>query len=50
MSARAKHGAKNFIILIDDYTCFGHVYLISHKSGALNYFRSYINLVENQFD
>ena len=35
---------------MDDYTGFGHVYLICHKSEALECFRKYINLVENQLD
>ena len=29
---------------------FGFVYLISHKSEALECFKRYLNLVENQFD
>ena len=39
MSVRARHGASYFITLIDDYSCFGHVYLISHKSEALDCFK-----------
>ena len=35
---------------IDDYTRYGHVYLISHKSEALDCFRQYMRLVENQLD
>ena len=50
MSVRAKYGTIYFITFIDNYFCFGHVYLISHKSEALDYFRSYLNLVENQLD
>ena len=38
------------ITFIDEYTRFGHIYLISHKSEALECFRKYINLVENQLD
>ncbi|OMO92476.1 hypothetical protein CCACVL1_06836 [Corchorus capsularis] len=48
MNVRARHGANYFIIFIDDFTRFGHVYLISHKSEALNCFRLYVALVENQ--
>jgi hypothetical protein len=29
---------------------YGHVYLISHKFDALNYFKSYITMDENQLD
>ena len=36
--------------LIDDFTSYDHVYLISHKSKVLDCFRRYINLVENQLD
>ena len=39
-----------FIIVIDDYTRHGHVYLISDKSEALKCFRKFINLVENQLN
>ena len=47
MSVRARHGAWYFITFIDDYSRFGHVYLISHKFKALECFRRYINEVEN---
>jgi len=33
---------------IDDFTRSGHVYLISHKSEALDYFIRYTNLVKNK--
>lgn len=36
MNVRARHGALYFITFIDDYTRYGHVYLISHKSEALH--------------
>ena len=39
MNIRARHGAVYFITFIDDYTRFGYVYLISHKSEALDYFK-----------
>ena len=50
MNVRAKHGASYFITFIDDYSSFGHVYLISYKSEALDCFRLYLNMVENQID
>ena len=50
MNIRARHGAYYFITFIDDFTRFGHIYLISHKSEALDCFRRYLNLVENQLD
>ena len=50
MNVRAQHGGVYFITFIDDSTRFGHVFLISHKFEALECFRKYINLVENQLD
>ena len=50
MNVRARHGGFYFITFIDDYTCYGHVYLISHKFKALDCFRRYMRLVENQLD
>ena len=50
MNVRARHESFYFITFIDDYTCYNHVYLISHKSEALDCFRRYKRLVENQLD
>ena len=50
MNVRARHGGFYFITFIDDYTRYGHVYLISHKYEALDCFRQYMRLVENQLD
>ena len=43
MSIRVRHGTSYFITFIDDYSCFGHVYLISHKSEALDCFKKILN-------
>ena len=48
MNVRARHGANYFITFIDDFTCFDHIYLISHKSKALDCFTQFTRLVENQ--
>ena len=48
MNLRARHGANYFIMFIDDFTRFDHVYLISYKSKALDCFIRYTNLVENK--
>ena len=48
MNMRARHGGNYFIIFIDDFTQFGHVYLISHKSEAYFCFIRYTNLMENK--
>jgi transposase InsO family protein len=50
MNMRARHGASYFITFIDDFTRYGHVYLVSHKSEALDCFRRFMNLVENQME
>ena len=50
MNVRARHDASYFITFIDDFTRYGHVYLISHKSEAISCFMKSINLVENQLD
>ena len=50
MTMRVKHGAQHFITFIDDFTRFGHVYLISHRSEALDCFKRYSTLVENQLN
>ena len=39
MNVRARHGAQYFIIFIDDFTRFDHVYLISHRYEALDYLK-----------
>ena len=48
MNVKARHEANYFITFIDDFTRFGHVYLISHKFEALDCFTQYTKLVENQ--
>jgi len=48
MSVREWHGATYFIIFIDDYTRYDHIFLIFQKSEALDCFRRYLSLVENQ--
>jgi hypothetical protein len=50
INVRARHGGSYFIIFINDFTRYGHVYLISHKSEALDCFRRYVSLVESQLD
>ena len=45
INVRARHGGNYFITFIDDFTRFGHVYLISYKSEALDCFMRYTNLV-----
>ena len=48
MNVRARHGVQYFITFIDDFTIFGHIYLIFHEFEALDCFKSYRTLVKNQ--
>ena len=41
MNVRARHGAVYFITFIDDFTRYGYVFLISHKSEALDCFKKF---------
>jgi transposase InsO family protein len=50
MNVRARHEGRYFITFIDDYTRYGHVYLISHKSEDLACFKKFIIFLENQLD
>ena len=50
MSVRARHGTSYFITFIDNYSHFGHVYLISQKFEALDCFKKILKWVENQLD
>ena len=50
MNVRARLGAIYFITFINDFTRFGYVYLISHKSEVLDCFIKYSKLVENQLN
>ena len=50
MNIRARHGAQYFITFVDDFTIFDHVYLISNRYEALDCFKSYSALVENQLN
>ena len=49
-NVRARHGAHYFITFIDDFTRYNYVYLISHKSEALECFKRYNRLVKNQLN
>jgi transposase InsO family protein len=50
INVRARHDDVYFITFIDDFTRYGYVFFISHKSEALSCFIKFINLVENQLD
>lgn len=50
IKVKARHGTYYFITFIDDYSQYGFVYLVSHKSEPYDCFRRFLNLVENQKD
>jgi len=42
------NGQRYFISFIDDYSCYGYLYLIHEKSESLDTFKIYRNEVETQ--
>ena len=47
MSTSARGGYEYFITFIDDYSRYGYIYLMHHKSGAFEKFKEYKTIVEN---
>ena len=50
MNVKARHGAIYFITLIDDYSRYGYVYLLSHHYEALDVFKRFVAEVETQLE
>ena len=50
MSQSARDGYRYFITFTNDYSRYGYVYLMRHKSEAFDKFKEYKNEVENQLD
>ena len=50
MNVKARHEAQYLITFIYDFTRFGHIYLNSHIFEALDCFKIYSILVENQLN
>ena len=50
MNEKARHGASYFLTLIDDYSRYAYVYLLSHLHEALDYFKSFMAEVENKHE
>jgi len=48
MNVKAHHGAIYFITLIDDYSRYGCVYLLSYRYEALDVFKHFVAEVETQ--
>ena len=44
----ARDGSRYFITFIDDFSRFGYVYVMTHKSESLEKFKEFKNEVENQ--
>ena len=47
ISTRARGGYEYFVTFIDDYSRYGYIYLMHHKSGAFEKFKEYKMEVEN---
>ena len=47
MNVKARGGFEYFIIFIDDYSRYGYLYLMVHKSETLENFKVYKAEVEN---
>jgi len=50
MSVIARNVAIYFITLIDDYSRYGYVYLLSHRYEALDMFKYFVVEVETQLE
>ncbi len=48
MNVRARGGYEYFVTFIDDYSRYGYVYLMHHKSDTFEKFKEYRAEVENQ--
>ena len=48
MSISARGGFSYFVTFTDDYSRYGHVFLIKHKSEILEKFKEFKNVAENQ--
>jgi hypothetical protein len=48
LKTKTHKGIKYFIIFIDDYLRYGHIYLIKHEFEAIEKFKEYKLEVENQ--
>ena len=50
INIRARGGYEYFITFTDDYSKYGYVYLMQHKSEALEKFKEFRDEVEKQLD
>jgi len=50
MNVKARHGTIYFITLIDDYSRYGYMYLLSHCYETLDVFKRFVAEVETQLE
>ena len=50
MNKKACHGASYFLTLIDDYSRYSYIYLLSHRHEALDCFKRFVAEVENKHE
>ena len=50
MNKKPRHGASYFLTLIDDYSLYDYVYLLSHRHEALDCFKRFVAEVENKHE
>ena len=50
MNKKARHGTSYFLTLIDDYSRYCYVYLLSHRHEALDFFKLFVAEVENKHE
>ncbi|KAL4332303.1 hypothetical protein GQ457_07G009090 [Hibiscus cannabinus] len=50
MNTQARGGFQYFITFTDDFGRYGYIYLLRHKSKALEKFKEFKNEVHNQHD
>ena len=50
MNKKARHGASYFLTLINDYSLYDYVYLLSHRHEALDCFKHFMAEVENKHE
>jgi hypothetical protein len=47
MSSMVRGGFQNFITFIDDFSRYGYIYLMRHKSETFEKFKEFNNKVQN---
>jgi hypothetical protein len=48
MSIRARDGSRYFVTFIDDFSRYGYVYLMRHKSESFEKFKKFKAKIKNQ--